>query len=355
MVPDAAIVRLKPEERAVLEARLRAPTTEQRHVFRARIVLLAADGRSTRSIAREIGTMPRTVSCWRGRFAREGLAGLEDKPRPGPAPKYGAQTGRRILALLDQPPPAGYARWTGPLLAQALGDVHEQQVWRFLREQKIDLSGRKSWCESNDPEFVAKAADVVGLYMAPPENAIVICVDEKPSIQALERAQGYLKLPNGRALTGHSHDYTRNGTSTLFAAFEVATGKVTAMHKKRRRRIEFLDFMNDIVAAYPGQELHVVLDNLKTHKPKNDAWLKRHPNVHFHFTPTRASWLNQVEIWFSILQAQSLRDASFTSVEQLRKHIDAFIEAYNRSATPFVWTKAKVHQRRFKGRRISQL
>lgn len=352
MVPDAAIVRLKPEERAVLEARLRAPTTEQRHVFRARMVLLAADGRSTRSIAREIGTMPRTVSCWRGRFAREGLAGLEDKPRPGPAPKYGAQTGRRILALLDQPPPAGYARWTGPLLAQALGDVHEQQVWRFLREQKIDLSGRKSWCESNDPEFVAKAADVVGLYMAPPENAIVICVDEKPSIQALERAQGYLKLPNGRALTGHSHDYTR---STLFAAFEVATGKVTAMHKKRRRRIEFLDFMNDIVAAYPGQELHVVLDNLKTHKPKNDAWLKRHPNVHFHFTPTRASWLNQVEIWFSILQAQSLRDASFTSVEQLRKHIDAFIEAYNRSATPFVWTKATVHQRRFKGRRISQL
>ena len=355
MIPDAVEVRLSPEERAVLEARLRAPTTEQRQVFRARIVLLAAEGRSTRSIAGEIGTMPRTVSCWRGRFAREGLAGLEDKPRPGPARKYGTDTDRRILALLDQPPPPGFARWTGPLIAEALGDVHEQQVWRFLRAQKIDLAGRKSWCESEDPEFVAKAADVVGLYMAPPENAIVICVDEKPSIQALERAQGFLKLPGGRTLTGQSHDYKRNGTSTLFAAFEVATGKVIAAHKKRRRRIEFLDFMNDIVAAHADTAIHVVLDNLSTHKPKNDRWLKRHPNVHFHFTPTRASWLNQVEIWFSILQGKSLRDASFTSVQQLREHIDAFIEAYNHKATPFVWTKAKVHQHRFKGRRISEL
>jgi transposase len=355
MIPDAVTVRLSPEERAVLEARLRAPTTEQRQVFRARIVLLAAEGRSTRSIAREVGTMPRTVSGWRARFAREGLAGLEDKVRPGPVPKYGAETGRRIVALLDQPPPKGYARWSGPLIAAALGDVHEQQVWRFLRAQKIDLAGRKSWCESNDPAFVAKAADVVGLYMAPPENAIVICVDEKPSIQALERAQGYLKLPNGRALTGHSHDYKRNGTSTLFAAFEVATGRVTAAHKQRRRRVEFLDFMNDIVAAYPGKDIHVILDNLNTHKPKNDRWLKRHPNVRLHFTPTRASWLNQVEIWFSILEGKSLHGASFTSVKQLKEHIDAFIEAYNHNAKPFAWTKAKVHQRRVKGRRISEL
>jgi transposase len=355
MIRDAVVVRLKPEERVVLEAQVRAPTTEQRHVFRARIVLLAAEGRSTRSIAREIGTMPRTVSGWRGRFARQGLAGLADKVRPGPAPKYGAETGRRILALLDQPPPKGYARWTGPLLADALGDVHEQQVWRFLRAQKIDLAGRKSWCESRDPEFVAKAADIVGLYMAPPENAIVICVDEKPSIQALERAQGYLKLPNGRALTGHSHNYTRNGTSTLFAAFEVASGKVTAAHKKRRRRIEFLDFMNDVVAAYPGQDLHVILDNLNTHKPPDDRWLKRHPKVRFHFTPTSASWLNQVEIWFSILEGQSLHGASFTSVRQLREHIDAFIDTYNRNARPFAWTKAKVYQRHVKGRRISEL
>ena len=223
-----------------------------------------------------------------------------------------------------------------------------------MRCHKIDLVARKSWCESKDAAFVAKAADVVGLYMAPPENAIVICVDEKPSIQALERAQGYLKLPNGRALSGHSHDYKRNGTSTLFAALEVATGKVTAAHKKRRRRVEFLDFMNDIVAAWPDTAIHVVLDNLNTHKPSNDRWLKLHPNVQFHFTPTRASWLNQVEIWFSILQAKSLHGASFTSVKQLREHIDAFIEAYNVDAKPFVWTKSKVHQKRLKARFADQ-
>lgn len=251
---------------------------------------------------------------------------------------------------MDQSPPKGYARWSAPLLAAALGDVDVHYVWRFLRAQKIDLVGRKSWCESSDPEFAAKAADVVGLYMAPPENAIVICVDEKPSIQALERAQGYLKLPNARALTGHSHDYKRNGTSTLFAAFEVATGKVTAAHKTRRRRVEFLDFMNDIVAHHPNTAIHVVLDNLNTHKLKNDHWIKRHPNVHFQFTPTRASWLNQVEIWFSILQGKCLSGEPFTSVKQLRAHIDAFIEAYNAAARPFVWTKSEVRQKRLKAR-----
>jgi transposase len=261
MIPKAAEVRLTPADRTVLEARVRAPTTEQRDVFRARIILLAAEGRSTRSIARTLGTMPRTVSAWRGRFARAGLAGLANKAHPGPAPTYGTAASRRILAVLDREPPAGFARWTGALIAAELKDVHEQYVWRFLRSQKIDLAGRKSWCESEDPEFVAKAADVVGLYMAPPENAIVICVDEKPSIQALERAQGYLKLPNGRALTGHSHDYKRNGTSTLFAAFEVATGKVTAAHKNRRRRVEFLSFMNEIVADHSDTAIHVILDN----------------------------------------------------------------------------------------------
>ena len=355
MIPIAAEVRLTPEDRAVLEARLRAPTTAQRDALRARIVLLAGEGRSTRSIAQTVGTMPRTVSLWRGRYAREGLAGLADRRRRGPKPKYTAATGKRILAVLERPPPAGFGRWSGGLIAADLGDVHEQQVWRFLREQGIDLDGKKSWCESDDAEFVAKAADVVGLYMAPPKDAIVICVDEKPSIQALERAQGYLKLPNGRTLSGHSHDYTRHGTTTLFAALDLANGKVLAAHKKRRRRVEFLDFMNRIVADYPDHEVHVVLDNLNTHKPKDDRWLRRHRNVHFHFTPTRASWLNQVEIWFSILAGKSLRGASFTSIAQLRQHIDAFIETYNADASPFVWTKAVVYQHRFKGRRISQL
>jgi transposase len=354
MIPDAIEVRLTRKERAVLEARLRAATTEQRQLLRMKIVLEAADGFGTREIARELDTTPTTVSLWRGRYARNRLDGLEDLPRSGAPAIYGVATDARIRAVLEQPPPKGYARWNGPLIAEALGDVDVQYVWRSLRKQKIDLDGRKSWCESKDPQFATKAADVVGLYMAPPKNAVVLCVDEKPSIQALERAQGYLKLPSGRTLTGHSHDYKRNGITTLFAAFEVATGKVKAAHKKRRRRKEFLAFMDDVAAEYPNRNLEVILDNLNTHK-KNDAWLRRHRNVTFHYTPTRASWLNQVECWFSILQGQSLVGASFSSVEQLKAHIDAFIETYNETAEPFVWTKSKVYQRRVKGRRLSEL
>src|SRR3974377_1227044 len=297
MIPEAREVRLPPKGRKELEAGFRGPSTPQGEVKRGRIVLLAAEGRSTRSIAKEVGAQPRIISKWRHRFADHGLAGLENRPHRGKKPIYGAATNKRILALLDKPPPQGYARWTGPLLAQALEDVCAIYVWRFLREHKIDLAVRKSWCESNDRAFTAKAADVVGLYIDPPAKAIVLCVDEKPSIQALERAQGYLKLPNGRALTGQSHDYKRHGTTTLFAALEVATGKIIATHSKRRRRVEFLDFMNSISAAFPNRKLHVILDNLNTHK-KNEHWLKAHPNVQFHFTPTRASCPNQVEVWF---------------------------------------------------------
>ena len=200
----------------------------------------------------------------------------------------------------------------------------------------------RSWCVSTDPEFAQKAADIVGLYLDPPRNAVVLCVDEKPHIQALERAQGWLRLPNGRALTGFSHHYKRHGTTTLFAALDVATGQVQTGHFGRRRRREFLDFMNAVVRAYPGQELHVVLDNLNTHKPKDDRWLRDHPNVHFHFTPTSASWLNQVECWFSILSRRALKGASFTSPQGLRAAIDRFTQAHNQEAAPFEWTKRAV-------------
>src|SRR4029453_17494534 len=236
MIPEAREVRLKPKVRKVLEARCRAPSTPQRDVKRARIVLLAADGRSTRSIAEEVGVQPRIVSNWRRRFAEHGLGGLKDRPRAAKKPIYSKATNKRILALLEKPPPAGYARWTGPLLAKALSDVDVQYVWRFLREHNIDLAARKSWCESNDPAFAAKAADVVGLYINPPAKAIVLCVDEKPSIQALGRAQGYLKLPNGRAPTAQSHDYKRHGPPPLFPPLEVPPGRILAAHPKRRRR-----------------------------------------------------------------------------------------------------------------------
>src|ERR1700752_387266 len=216
MIPEAREVRLRPKVRKVLEARCRAPSTPQGDVKRARIVLLAAEGRSTRSIAAEVGVQPRIVSKWRHRFADNGLDGLKDRPRASKKPIYGVATNKRILALLDQLPPEGYGRWTGPLLAAALCDVDVQYVWRFLREHRIDLAARKSWCESNDPQFATKAADVGGLYIAPSAKAIVLCVAENPSIQALERAQGYLKLPNGRSLPGQSHGYKRHGTTTLF-------------------------------------------------------------------------------------------------------------------------------------------
>jgi transposase len=349
-VQEATEIRLAADERAALAAWARAPTGEQRLVERARIVLLAAEGRASRAIARELGCAHRTVSKWRVRFAQDRLAGLGDAPRSGKPKTYGTDADRRILALLDRPPPQGFARWTAPLIAKELGDVSDQHVWRFLRAQGIDLAGRKSWCLSTDPEFAAKAADIVGLYLAPPQNAVVLAVDEKPAIQALERAQGYLKLPNGRALTGFAHAYKRRGTTTLFAALEVATGQIKVRHSKRRRRPEFLDFMNRIVADYPEQEIHVVLDNLSTHKPKRDRWLARHKTVHFHFTPTHASWLNQIEIWFSILARSALKGASFASVRQLRQAIDAFIEAYNPTATPFQWHKATIQPKAFASR-----
>ena len=342
-IRDATPIVLTADERTTLEGWVRSGAMEHRLVERARVVLLAAAGMPSRRVARELGCARGVVSKWRVRFARDRLSGLADAPRSGKPKTYDAAVDRRILAALDRPPPRGFARWTAPLLARELGDVSDQHIWRFLRAQRIDLAGRRSWCLSTDPEFAAKAADIVALYLAPPDHAIVLAVDEKPAIQALERAQGYLKLPNGRSLHGQAHEYRRRGTTTLFAALEVATGQIKAKHTRRRRRAEFLDFMNEVVADYPDQEIHVVLDNLRTHKPKRDRWRARHKNVHFHFTPTHASWLNQVEIWFSILARRTLEGASFTSVRQLRQAIDAFIAAYNPTAAPFQWRKATIN------------
>jgi len=334
---------LTSEDQKTLETWVRSPKTEQRIALRARIILAAAKGGATRAIAKEFKVRPATVSKWRRRFAEKGMVGLSDAPRPGARRRYGKDTDRRILAKLDEPSPSGYATWTGTLLATALGDVTADYVWSVLRRHGIHLQRRRSWCVSTDPEFAAKAADIVGLYLEPPENAVVLCVDEKPSIQALERAQGYLRLPNGRALMGFGHEYKRHGTTTLFGAFNVVSGQVCAGHYNRRRRREFLDFMNDVIAEYPDhQQIHVILDNLRTHKPKHDRWLSRHKNVHFHYTPTHASWLNQIETWFSILSRHALRGASFTSTKELRAAIDRFIAAYNPTAAPFEWRKKNV-------------
>lgn len=347
MARPATPITLTDDDKAVLTSWVRAGTTEQRLVLRAKIVLAAAEGQATQDIARELNQRPATVSKWRVRYSQGGIAALQDEPRSGRPARYGEQDELRILQLLDQEPPPGYAAWNGRLLAETLGDVSDDYVWAVLRRYGISLQQSHSWCVSTDPQFAAKAADITALYLDPPENAVVLCVDEKPHIQALERVQGYLRLPNGRAITGFSHEYKRNGTTTLFAALETATGLVRAGHYKRRRRREFLDFMNEIVRGHPPDvQLHVILDNLSTHKPKHDRWLARHRNVHFHYTPTHASWLNQIEIWFSILARQALRGRSFASPRELREAIDEFTEAYNEDAAPFEWKKAVVHQGR---------
>lgn len=335
-------------DRKVLSQWLRSGTTEVRLVERAKIIIAAADGKSNKEIAKKMKTRTARIGKWRTRFSEKGIAGLQDAPRRGVPARYNKDTQRRILAVLDQKPPEGFSGWTGPLVATRLGDVSSHQVWRVLRLHGIHLQRRRSWCVSTDPEFSAKAADIVGLYLDPPENAVILCVDEKPHIQALERAQGWLRLPNGKALTGYNHQYKRHGTTTLFAALEVATGLAKAGHFNRRRRREFLMFMNELLASYPDEQIHVILDNLSTHKPRTDRWLSRHKNVHFHYTPTHASWLNQIEIWFSILSRRALKGASFTSPAQVRDAIDRFLEAHNKTAAPFEWTKRDVYPKGLK-------
>jgi len=337
------VIALTVEERQNLKEMVKCRTAPYRDVQRARLILLAAEGMSNTAIAQEVGLSRARVVLWRQRFVGSRLAGLKDVPRPGAAPKYGRDTERRILVQLDASPPSGYASWTGRMVAQALGDVSPHQVWRVLRRHGIHLRRRRSWCVSTDPQFAEKAADIVALYLDPPENALVLSVDEKPAIQALERAQGWLRLPNGEAVRGFSHEYKRHGTTTLFAALDVATGLVKTGHYRRRRRREFLDFMNRIIAQYPDRKLHVILDNLNIHKPKHDRWLPHHSNVFFHYTPTHASWLNQVECWFSILWRQALQGLNATSLQDICRAIDSFTLAHNEHAEPFEWTKRVIH------------
>jgi len=341
MSRKAPQITCSPEDRERLEQLAASRTESKQTVERARIILGCLDGKRVATVARECATRPNTVIKWRQRFVKHGLAGLEDAPRPGAKPVYGADFRNRVLALLEQPPPPGQAAWDGPAVAAKLkGSVHA--VWRVLRHEGICLQRQRSWCVSTDKEFAAKAADVIGLYLDPPANALVISVDEKPSIQALERATGYVETDNGKIVRGFKSTYKRHGTLNLFAALQVATGEIKTATTTHKRREEFLQFMDQIVAEAPqGREIHAILDNYCTHK-KCDAWLARHPDVRFHFTPTSASWLNQVEIWFGLMSRKVLRGANFKNVTELRQAIEAFIAAYNPKAKPFKWRKREV-------------
>lgn len=341
MSRTAPAISCGPDERQELEHLAASRTESKQMVERARIIIGCLAGRRVREIARQCHTRPNTVIKWRQRFVGQGLKGLRDAPRPGAQRRYDEAFRKRVLAVLEDPPPAGQATWDGPSVARAVrGSVHA--VWRVLRREGICLQRQRSWCVSTDPEFVPKAADIVGLYLDPPEKALVICVDEKPSIQALERKTGYVETDSGKIVRAYRSTYKRHGTLNLFAALEVATGQVKTAFTQLKRREQFLQFMDQVVAeTAPEQELHVVLDNYGTHK-KCDAWLVGHPNVHFHFTPTSASWLNQVEIWFGLLTRKALRGLSSKTTVELRQAIEAFIAAYAQNAKPFKWRKREV-------------
>jgi transposase len=300
--------------------------------------LLAVDaGEGTNAICARLGVSRPTVSLWKKRYAADGLAGLADAPRSG-RPKLVDDAD--ILAATLDPPPERLAvtHWSTRLLAAQLG-VGDATVARAWRRYGIQPWRRQTFKFSTDPELEAKVRDVVGLYLNPPEKAVVLCVDEKSQIQALDRTAPILPLRPGLPEKA-THDYRRNGTTTLFAALEVATGKVTDACYDRHGKAEFGDFLKKVARAYPRRQLHVVVDNYHTHKhPEVQAWLAKHPRITLHFTPTSGSWLNLVEVFFGIITRQAIRRGTFTSVKELVAAISRFIDGWNERCHPFTWTK----------------
>ncbi len=333
----AAALVLRNGDRSQLEALLRSNTVPAGVAQRARIVLLAAEGVANYEIAERVGVTRPTVNLWRNRYAASGLAGL-DGVRPPGRPRT-VDRARVITATLRPPPKSlGVTHWSSRLLADRLGIEHST-VAAIWKEYGVKPWKAETFKFSTDPALEAKVVDVVGLYLAPPENAIVLCIDEKSQVQALNRTQKTLPMQPGHA-EQRTSDYIRHGTTTLFAALEIATGKVTGACKNRHRHQEFLAFLKHVARAYPDRELHLVMDNYATHKrPEIKQWLDSNPRIHLHFTPTSGSWLNQVEVWFSIIERQAIRRGTFTSVRDLMIKIRAFIDDLNRRKHPFIWTK----------------
>ena len=304
---------------------------------RARIVLLAADGTPNVQIAEAVGVSRPTINLWRDRYERAGLAGLDDRPKSG-RPRTIDRTAILAATLTAPPKKLGITHWSSRLLAAQL-KIDATTVLRCWRFYGVQPWREETFKFSTDPELVAKITDVVGLYLEPPADAIVLCVDEKSQIQALDRTQPMLPMRPGTPAR-RTHDYVRHGTSTLFAALDVATGTVTAAVKPRHRRQEFLAFLKQIDRTYPDTALHLVMDNYAAHKtPEIKSWLAEHPRIAVHFTPTSGSWLNLVEVWFGIIDRQAIRRGAFTSVKDLNAKIRVFINGWNSRSVPFVWTK----------------
>lgn len=328
-------------DRKELEALLRSPKTSQSLALRARIVLLCDSGKTVEEVAAALSASSRSVYKWRNRFKVRGLEGLKDLPRSGQPKKLSADKVNEVLTMTVERVPREATHWSVRLMAKAAGITNwqVQQIWNAADLKPHRL---KTFKISNDPNFAEKVVDVVGLYMDPPANAIVLSVDEKTQIQALDRTQPMLPLRPGQ-IERRTHDYKRNGTTSLYAAFDILTGKVIGRTTKKHRAKEFLDFLRQIDRSTQKElDLHLILDNSSTHKtPDVNKWLAAHPRFILHFTPTSASWLNAVEGWFSQLERRSIYRGVFSSVKELRNEIHQFIKVHNTEcAKPFKWTKS---------------
>lgn len=331
-------LKLHADQREELEAILRKRTVEARSSQRARLILLASEGHGNVEIGQILGMDRNHVAKWRQRFEDGGIEALYDKPRCGRPRKYTSVHKQKVVTKVCGKPPKGRSRWSVSTLATAT-KFPASFVHQVLIEHDLHPHRLRTFNFSPDPEFESKILEVVGLYMNPPHNAVVLCMDEKTGIQALDRTQPMLSLRSGKPRMW-SNEYVRHGTRTMLAAIDIKTGEATTWVNKTRKAADFVTFMNQVVREYPDQRLHVIMDNLNTHKGKlAQEWLAAHPKVSFHYTPTHASWVNLAECFFSILTRQGLQQAVHRSVKELTKFLKDFVEQYNKTCGPFIWTK----------------
>ena len=331
-------LKLRREQRDQLESRAGSRSMPQGLAARMRIVLLANEGVNNNEIAQRLGLSQATVGKWRRRFVARGVEGLHDDLRPGRPRSISDERVAELLRKTLQDKPSAQTHWSCRDMAAETG-ISKSTVHRIWSTFGLRPHRFRTFKLSNDPFFVEKVRDIVGLYLDPPTDALALCVDEKSQCQALERTQPALPMGLGY-LQGYTHDYLRHGTTTLFAALDVASGKVMAQCKKRHRHREFLQFLRHIDASVPSHlDVHLVVDNYASHKhQKVRLWLARNPRFHFHFTPTYSCWLNQVETWFGIITNKAIRRGSFSSVKQLVERIDHFVQSHNQGSHPFAWT-----------------
>ena len=328
---------LNPQQQNQLEGVAHSTTMPYGVVLRARMILACAEGLTNAAISERVGASPQAVGKWRRRFLEAGIEGLHDQLRPGRPRTYDDEKVAKVINHALQNKPDKATHWSLRLMGEAEG-VSKSTVQRWFSLFGVKPHLAKTFKLSNDPFFIEKVRDITGLYLNPPDHAMVLCVDEKSQIQALDRTQPKLPLNLGY-VEGFTHDYIRYGTTTLFAALDVATGQVIAKCRKRHRHQDLIAFLNLIDKETPADlDIHLILDNYSTHKhPKVRAWMAKRPRYHLYFTPTYASWLNQVERWFGLISQRAIKRGSFRSVKELVEQITEFTDRYNKTSTPFVW------------------